>query len=473
MTDDEKAWQLQTAVRNDRWFKTYWALRSWQATALGLGNPASGLAATVLENPPGFDQMLQGLTAVCEKCDPPFNFPLDFVAEGRRLAGEVQIAINAPHPKENVYQAAICAMRQWGWNGNHLHDHLLFRGESDSTWSTRRFATSIYRRNPDQTELKKRRRKIDLAAHWYRKRFPDRKDTDLELLAIFQHYGIWTWLLDVSTSVYAALFFASGHEEKIGVVFVYSIKELQEHHALAPELVPPIRLIKPRFVPRIDRQYGLFLEGGHGWSTRHLVLNQLQFKQVPGMQFEDPGLGITTKRLLASEGDWGWFEAELPRMFATVEQDRKRDAGKGVISDLFAKYEADLKQDVHDARVLDLGEIKSPAWPPELEQLTPCAERCMSSHPQIIEDRRKAAAKALARYHQLLCADDTCSFFIGSLHAYIDAARSMAYELVKANPTDISVLASSYNGRADTAEDRVLLQTALKQFTAETKVTSI
>jgi hypothetical protein len=459
----------QVATWSDRWYQAYWALRSWLATAHGLGYPGAALIDGVLLDPARFEVSLSRFSHAAAKLTPPFTYPAPFVEEGRRLAALVKEAVEAEEPKENVYQAAVAVMPRWGWSGNHLHDTMLFRGESNSEWSARQFLQSIYRGKPDTEELKRRQRRLEIAAHLFREQFPSRADSDLEVLAILQHYALPTWLLDVTTSVYVALLFASGADSGQGVVYAFSINELYRHHEVAPELVPPIRLIKPRFVPRIDRQYGLFRDGGHGWSIRHLVLRQLRFRQWPGMRFEDPTLGVTEAYLLPTDGEVGRVTSELPSSLATIESpEPDPKLAESTIGSLVARADAALRSSAASAPPLDAGTAAFPAWPPDEESLRRCAERLLLRYGVTDTDRRRRVAEAAARFHRFVCEDPECGFFIGSLHAFIDAVWWTACELKKADRVPIDEFRGSYKHRVDTAADRAVLRRAVERLRQST-----
>jgi hypothetical protein len=445
----------------DPWFQTYWDLRAWLARASSLGNTGLHLADELLTGS-DFESAVEGCRGSAGAMKPPLAIPREFTDRGARFVERIAASKKAFPTMENVYQAAIYAMTRWGWNGNHFHDDVVFRGESSTKWSEKQFAASIYRSDPDERTLAERIRKLEVAAHWFRRKFRDRNDETIEIVAILQHYALPTWLLDVTTSIYAALYFASGEPDGTGVVYTYSTEEMKRYRVIAPELVPPVRQIKPQFVPRIDRQYGAFLDGGHGWSVRHLVFGELTFTQVPGMQFEDPGLGITKARLLANEGDWRWFENELQSSFNSVENPSTPTPG---LLD-FSEYQAALKKEYDSAPPLGVGPESVPEWPPALAALTACAARILAERSELDANRRRGAADAIAQYHRSLCADPRCSYFISSLHGYVEAVERLRRGLTNTEPGQYQVadLWHCYEGRAHSVEDNAFLHGKLRSL---------
>lgn len=453
-------------MRDDRWYRAYWDIRSWLARAEGLGHTGCSLKRPLFDGPVAFERALKEFSEVSDRFDPPFTYQSEFVTDGHRLSAEAYDAICAEEPKVNVYQAAICIMSDSGWDGNHMHERLLFRGESSDHWSVREFVPSIYRGVDDWNQLSQRRRILDVAAHWFRKRFTDRTDSDLEVLAILQHHGQMTWLLDLTTSPYVALFFASRGDNGRGVVYSYSLEEFDSLHELAPELIGQLRQIKPRFVPRIDRQYGVFVDGGHGWTTRHLVRHQLTFSQSPHFRFEDAGLGVTKHCLLSTTGDWGWFDSDLPVNLSSVDE-LPHDGDCSNSDVLTSDIAAELRKDAESAPRLVLPDPELPVWPPKVEQLASSAERYLARWPEIKEARRHAAAQAIAQYHHFLCDDPDCSFYIRSFHAYFNAIDALKDALIDDTNVNAGSLVRCYTNRADFHENLEVLLRAKRKLLSE------
>jgi len=164
----------------------------------------------------------------------------------------------------------------------------VFRGQCDANWELQ---TSISRLFDDVMEMKAAksgkvmkfdrhaREKIMIesfiaGAHLYIQRFPEEKDL-LEWLAIMQHHGAPTRLLDVTFSPYIALYFALERGNQECCVFAFNHKELYRkfeesifetkdykielfkyHHREKSFIIPYEPKIKTE---RILAQQGLFL----------------------------------------------------------------------------------------------------------------------------------------------------------------------------------------------------------------------
>lgn len=121
------------------------------------------------------------------------------------------------------------------------HRQWLFRGQSDASWEIK---TSLYRLFEDAkkiinvSEISNRRfakdvheqlliRRFMTNAHLYLRALPD-KQSKLEWLALMQHYGAPTRMLDVSLSPHIACYFAleDGHED--AAIFAFNYKEIKD-----------------------------------------------------------------------------------------------------------------------------------------------------------------------------------------------------------------------------------------------------
>lgn len=453
----------ERALREDRWFNSYWSIRAWLLQAERLSTPGTDLVDAIFNGPRAFEEAIRLSARANKQLRPEFSYPTEFIDEGRRLSVEAHEALSAKMPKENAYQAAICIISNWGWNGNHLNNTLLFRGEADVRWSKTEFLTTIQRHgDKDFNEL---RRKIDVSAHWFRKQFPERADSDIELLAILQHYGQPTWLLDLSTSPLVSLFFASANSSKppapeIGVVYKFSRAELERCHRIGPELVGELRYIKPHFVPRIDRQYGVFIDGGAGWATRNLVQSELSFRHQPHFQFEDSGLGVTKHHLLSNNDEWKWFDNELSSRFASSKA-KTTEMNLEPFPLMTPKTE-DCANDFQSARVLGLPARLPPGWPPSVRILETIAGRMIQSRTSLDSRRIELAAQAIAALHNLVCKKVEPTQRLDSLYIFFDVVQQ--YSMQSDDVVFVEQLLDSYTSSFVFQNHLNLLHMAFSEF---------
>ena len=143
-----------------------------------------------------------------------------------------------------------------------------------------------------------------------------------ERLAIAQHYGMPTPLLDYTRSLAVAAFFATGAGDPAplragDVGLIYYVAPNDPVAAATPATagtldwssvlglrIGRMRTIEPQLPEaenRIARQRALFVEGFDSRDLQRLSLGVLYFRQQPGEAFEDPRLGITRRQLLAPD----------------------------------------------------------------------------------------------------------------------------------------------------------------------------
>ncbi len=144
--------------------------------------------------------------------------------------------------------------------------------------------------------------------------------TDGERLAITQHYGMPTPLLDYTRSISIAAFFAtgSGNMSSIGGGDIGIIYYIAPYAAIAAPraqggslpldftYAAGLRIGRLTFIEpalpepenRISRQKALFVEGFDSRDLQRLVSGALYFRQGKGEAFEDPKRGITHAQLL-------------------------------------------------------------------------------------------------------------------------------------------------------------------------------
>src|SRR5262245_20462237 len=203
----------------------------------------------------------------------------------------------------------------------------VFRGQRDSRW---RQDTTLLRADADGApaslativqRLHRTQAFLDALAACERDIVGRALDED-ERLAIAQHYGLPTALLDYTRSMAIAAFFATGsgdasalEEGDVGVIYYVSPRDAV---AAAPDRTPAsfdlaaaagmrvgrLRTIEPQLPAaenRIARQLGLFVEGFDSRDLQRMTAGVLYFRQKAGEAFEDPRLGITRARLLTPD----------------------------------------------------------------------------------------------------------------------------------------------------------------------------
>ena len=134
----------------------------------------------------------------------------------------------------------------------------LFRGQANADWL---LVPTLYRDNPGREELNKRlQRTYDFINAL--KRNPAQQSlanlTDRQFLAIAQHYGLPTNLLDFTYNVEVAAYFASGANTagEVGVIYCISRQRYEELASFLP-LIVSYELSQ---IPRIYSQEGVFIE---------------------------------------------------------------------------------------------------------------------------------------------------------------------------------------------------------------------
>jgi hypothetical protein len=175
-----------------------------------------------------------------------------------------------------------------------------------------------------------------------------------ELLAIAQHYGFPTPLLDFTKSHRIAAFFATRRaknlqkdEERIGVIYylhpAIQRLEIQQNSSYdfgtfslldeAKIRLGTLHIIEPNIADkenRIARQQGVFLAGYQVRDLQNMAIDRFYFRQQPGVVFEDEAAQITEKFLLSDQSEVYRLANDLKKRF----EDGK--AGKPQIHPLVA-----------------------------------------------------------------------------------------------------------------------------------------
>jgi hypothetical protein len=170
-----------------------------------------------------------------------------------------------------------------------------------------------------------------------------REPSDDELLAVAQHYGFATPLLDFTRSLRVAAFFATsgadqlGADEKsIGVIYHIKPTDRTTSMLLNPQRHVVFesfdlmreaglqfgdwRVIEPLLADednRIARQRGAFLQGANVRHLSGVLGGRILFEQRAGEVFEDAALGVTRAALLPDSSDLHALAEEVRKRFTT------------------------------------------------------------------------------------------------------------------------------------------------------------
>ncbi|OHB51482.1 MAG: hypothetical protein A2099_04835 [Planctomycetes bacterium GWF2_39_10] len=228
------------------------------------------------------------------------------VESALRLREIINEAFKARQPFEDVYQAAL-HIRYMGdyayWNP---HGIKCYRGQR-FTWPV---LPTLFRCHPSEEELNDRMNRIASFSEALDNKYPGQFD-EYQRIAIAQHYGVKTWLVDLTLDPWVALFFASldGATGDIGTVTAFSRKGWESLSVGGQNRLGAIKLIKVSGVPRIEAQKALFLDGSHPDLVEQYVGMEIQFCQQSGLIFEDTSRGITKENLLPEDDSFAAFIA--------------------------------------------------------------------------------------------------------------------------------------------------------------------
>lgn len=178
-------------------------------------------------------------------------------------------------------EAAIAWCERYYANGR-----FLFRGQTRDL----PLAAPIHRLSEDLAHTREARRTLDFVA-WLigdNALLGDVTLSEDEALAVAQHHGLKTPLLDVSRNARVAAFFATHGADldanEGGVIYIFHEGDLHRYMKLDGELGEKLGrgLMEPRIKPlrRIRHQQGLFFES-RPWLIQDLILAKLCFRQKP------------------------------------------------------------------------------------------------------------------------------------------------------------------------------------------------
>lgn len=183
-----------------------------------------------------------------------------------------------------------------------------FRGTRNATWE---FVPTILRDLPDgaEREQERKRRYRDLALFCEAMRQlldKDGKESSEDVcMAIAQHYGIRSPLIDLTSSPWVALFFAShsGQEGDDGVVQCFPLRDLEGLSKIGSSNFGQLRIVRADFVPRIRNQKGFFIELPAHRLDHQLVPYTIRFKQQESVTFQDDYLGVSESLIYPSDAN--------------------------------------------------------------------------------------------------------------------------------------------------------------------------
>jgi hypothetical protein len=230
--------------------------------------------------------------------------------------------------------------RERGW---------AFRGQASSDWD---LIPSLYRPPIDATTLNARQDYTDAFLDALRRestRLGLTGLSDTEYLAIAQHYGFYTPLLDLTWNVEVAAYFATlgGQHGQIGVIFPFSLIEYEEirnpfslfgltveesdelFKEAGKETLPDVELVELYNVPRVYEQEGLFMRVTPE-KTETLMYecpDRFFFRQRASRVYEGKSLyrahGIPGRHMFDSDATYETFLADLreehPDLFDRTE----------------------------------------------------------------------------------------------------------------------------------------------------------
>ncbi|WP_148863916.1 FRG domain-containing protein [Marinobacter fonticola] len=207
----------------------------------------------------------------------------------------------------DVYAAACATKARWFVYPEDPHKpqnplRKGFRGTRNEYWL---LEPSIMRNlpgDPDKEVAECERRYKELAVFceaMRQLRNKEGKDSSESVcMAIAQHYGIRSPLIDLTQNAWVALFFASHGAEQgdVGLVQCFFLEELEELFE-ANANFGSLQVIRADSVPRIHNQQGFFIALPAPYLDKQHVPASIRFRQHEGVLFEDDSLGVTESRI--------------------------------------------------------------------------------------------------------------------------------------------------------------------------------
>jgi hypothetical protein len=206
-------------------------------------------------------------------------------------------------PYEDVYEAAVrMTLHHRYWTASDYY----YRGQCRREWADH-VEPSIFRpENPNwllsEEELQDRLNQLSSFSDLVERNYPGQYATD-QRIAIAQHYGVKTWLVDLTTDAWVALFFAShgGRQGDVGILQRFSVIEWSKLSAAGSNALGEIKLIEVFGVRRIAAQKALFLDTSHPELVDQYVAETLQFYQHDGLPFQSQMRTISEEALLSDQ----------------------------------------------------------------------------------------------------------------------------------------------------------------------------
>ena len=258
-------------------------------------------------------------------------------------------------------------------------DDWFFRGHKDAEWKLdssldRDISAQIgsganaYKRNNGKKLHEAERFAIETFKLMAGQRHMFGNDT-VDILATMQHYGTKTRLLDFSTSIYVALFFA--YEEKI-------TRKPRTIYAVKYNDIVNLSKLKAQFKDIINERYWGYISWGEDVEehrrVNNVVLRQFIFdvaqKNING---EDPSRGVlplytigTNERLMAQAGaflmprNFEGFAVNLAETLGVSEDEVNRPSR--CIRDIAHRFLGEKKLEFSLIRLLFSVELENNAW---------------------------------------------------------------------------------------------------------------